>query len=657
MLREALSTILTDLPAARKTVFAGNTTSEYIRKMAPKAVRDALGPLANKFEVSSSPGAGNWSAVPWIAVFYPPVTSSALTGYYIVYLFSATEPVVYLSLTQGTTKVREEAGRKAHEVLQQRAADIRARVHDLIERFEATPIQLGSNNRLPRDYEAGHAFGCKYELHSLPPEEYLQADLHAMCEAYLALALLDGVQPGTPSSKAFAPEIPAHMQEPSGDYQQPEPNAATWWLNINPEYWRVGDVAVGVEQSYTTHNERGNKRNIYKYFQAVQPGDLLVGYETSPIKRVKALLEITEAAHQREDGAEVISFRVKEFLPHELTRDELLLIPELAHAEPLRSNQGSLFKLSAAEFTALVARAKGLLATKLPPYTWAEAQQELLMAEPTVNHMLAALKRKKNLILQGPPGVGKTFVARRLAYLLMGNIDKERVQLVQFHQSYGYEDFIRGWRPSQDGKGGFELVNGVFLDFVRRAQHDPEQSYFFVIDEINRGNLSKIFGELLLLLETDKRGDEYAVPLTYPRPGEAPFYLPKNLYVIGTMNTADRSLAMVDYALRRRFTFVDLEPVLSERLVTHLEGLGVSPAISKPAIERVKRLNELIKDDKNLGAGFTIGHSYFCSEPNGEGVDAWWPNIVLHELAPTLREYWFDDLKRADREAQALLGQ
>jgi 5-methylcytosine-specific restriction protein B len=145
--------------------------------------------------------------------------------------------------------------------------------------------------------------------------------------------------------------------------------------------------------------------------------------------------------------------------------------------------------------------------------------------------------------------------------------------------------------------------------------------------------------------------------LTYPRIGEAPFYLPENLYVIGTMNTADRSLAMVDYALRRRFTFVDVEPVLNERLEIHLESIGVGRTISGPAIERVKRLNELIRNDKNLGSGFMIGHSYLCSRPNGEGLDAWWPTIVAHELAPTLREYWFDDLKRAAREAATLLGE
>ena len=473
-------------------------------------------------------------------------------------------------------------------------------------------------------------------------------DAYAVAHPGQAEALILALA-GKDFPKSNPQELPAQGEQIAGEH---------WWLNINPAYWRVQDYVVGEEQSYTTHNEKGNKRNVYKHFRAVKPGDLLVGYETSPIMRVKALLEVTAGIHENEEGAEAISFKVSEFLPYELTREQLLQMPELAQAEPMRSNQGSLFKLTPEEYSALVARAKGTATPALPRYTWDEARAELLMTQESVQHMLAALRRKKNLILQGPPGVGKTFVARRLAFLMMGQVDKQRVQLVQFHQSYGYEDFIRGWRPNADGKGGFELVNGVFLDFVRRAQHDPQREYFFVIDEINRGNLSKIFGELLLLLETDKRGDEYAVPLTYPRPGEAPFFLPENLFVIGTMNTADRSLAMVDYALRRRFTFVDLVPVLTDRLVRHLdERLGVPPAISQGAIERTKRLNAAIENDKNLGAGFAIGHSYFCSSPEGEDVKAWWANIVQHELAPTLREYWFDDLKRAQQETAALLGE
>lgn len=290
----------------------------------------------------------------------------------------------------------------------------------------------------------------------------------------------------------------------------------------------------------------------------------------------------------------------------------------------------------------------------LPPYALAQAEQDFFLSTDQIRHLQAALRRKKNLIVQGPPGVGKTYVARRLAWLQMGEQDPSRVQLVQFHQSYSYEDFIRGWRPTESG--GFELANGVFVDFVRRAQHDPDRDYFFLIDEINRGNLSKIFGELLLLLEADKRHPDFALPLTYRKPGEAPFYVPPNLYVIGTMNTADRSLALVDYALRRRFTFVDLIPMLGDKLRQHLVAGQIPEELAADILTRVAALNLTIKEDKNLGSGFLIGHSYFCTPLAGETPADWWAAIVSHDLAPLLREYWFDSEAKASKAIAALHG-
>jgi MoxR-like ATPase len=273
------------------------------------------------------------------------------------------------------------------------------------------------------------------------------------------------------------------------------------------------------------------------------------------------------------------------------------------------------------------------------------------LPEATLRPMLTALRGKKNIILQGPPGTGKTFVAKRLAYALMGEKAPERVVAVQFHQSYSYEDFIQGFRPREGG--GFERRDGVFYRFCERARRDPDHTYVFVIDEINRGNVSKVFGELMLLMEADKRGEEYRVQLTYSA-GDEHFYIPENVHFIGTMNTADRSLALVDYALRRRFAFFHVPPAFNAQLKAHLlENVGLSEALATSVLARMRGLNDIIRQDANLGEGFEVGHSYFCNPPHGS-ENEWFSAIIDQEVGPLLREYWFDNRAEADRHIAAL---
>ena len=220
------------------------------------------------------------------------------------------------------------------------------------------------------------------------------------------------------------------------------------------------------------------------------------------------------------------------------------------------------------------------------------------------------LKRKKNIILQGPPGVGKTFLARKLAYETMGQRNDRNIEMVQFHQSFSYEDFIQGLRPTRHG--GFEVKNGVFYSFCQKAHAHPDRQFFFIIDEINRGNLSKIFGELMMLIEPDKRDSSYALKLTYTEDEADRFFIPDNLFIIGTMNTADRSLAIVDYALRRRFAFITLSPLYNDVFQKFMKRKNISPELLDHILKAVDRVNHKILSDVNLGPGFQIGHSYFC---------------------------------------------
>lgn len=278
-------------------------------------------------------------------------------------------------------------------------------------------------------------------------------------------------------------------------------------------------------------------------------------------------------------------------------------------------------------------------------YTKEDFLSEVYMTPERYDTLRALLLKKKNVILQGAPGVGKTFTAKRLAYSIMGCVDKSRVEFIQFHQNYSYEDFIMGYKPSGDS---FELESGIFYEFCRKASDDKERPYFFIIDEINRGNLSKIFGELLMLIEADYREEE--AKLAY---NKKPFSVPQNLYLIGMMNTADRSLAMIDYALRRRFSFYSMEPgYSSEGFQKYQKEMGND--IFDTLIERIRDLNTEISKDSSLGSGFCIGHSYFCGQR--EVTDEWMQSVVEYDILPMLEEYWFDDSAKLQKWQNILRG-
>ncbi len=282
-----------------------------------------------------------------------------------------------------------------------------------------------------------------------------------------------------------------------------------------------------------------------------------------------------------------------------------------------------------------------------PPYSAEDFLNEVYMEEDSYKELVGILENKKNIILQGAPGVGKTYAAKRLAYSIMGVKDADRVMMVQFHQSYSYEDFIMGFRPSANG---FELKKGAFYSFCKKAEIDSDNKYFFIIDEINRGNLSRIFGELFMLIENDKRGSRNKLQLLY---SDEMFYVPENIYIIGMMNTADRSLAMLDYALRRRFAFFDLKPGFeAEKFREYRESLDNKKFDA--LIRCVQSLNEKIAADESLGEGFCIGHSYFCNMQPEEVTDDRLKGIVEYELIPMLKEYWFDEPQKVKEWSDTL---
>lgn len=489
---------------------------------------------------------------------------------------------------------------------------------------------------------------------------------------------LVGKKPFTAAGTSAVPQglpFPPSAQEPS--------EQRYWWLTANPKIWSMTDWEVGEEQDYTLYNEEGRPRRIFRHFLDARAGDPVICYEGSPTRQAVALAVVS-----RPGDGERIWFRKTEQLAEPVGFARLRADATLAGSEFFTHPRGTLFELRPAEYEAAMRLLRGgdpLPAAKGPeppherpqvpaghsaedsaedsvgsqagpasgaaptaetpstppppaaqeppaPYTDEDFLGEVYLPAGALATLHELLRRKKNLILQGAPGVGKTYAARRLAYAAMGCRDDSRIGQVQFHQNYTYEDFVMGYRPAGEG---FALREGIFYRFCMRAAQDPSHDYFFLIDEINRGNLSKIFGELLMLIEPDCRGQEILLSYDGRR-----FAVPANLRIIGMMNTADRSLAMIDYALRRRFSFFDMAPAFgSDGFKARRTALG-NERFDRLA-DCLVRLNETIAADDTLGPGFRIGHSYLCT---AEPCTAEWLRAVVdYDLVPLLREYWFDN--------------
>lgn len=435
-------------------------------------------------------------------------------------------------------------------------------------------------------------------------------------------------------NKKDSTNVPLYAQSQEDDGQQ------YWFLNEkNPKMWSIVSMPVGEIRNETLFNENGNKCKIVKDFIDIKVGDMVIGYESTPMKQIVTIFRVSA----EQDGERIYFEKLEECYSSSIDFATLNAWFKLKKKEYFSITQGSLFKLTKTEYEFiidLIHRENPVPTAKKnkDEYSKEKFLDQVYMTEAKYDRLVAVLTRKKNIILQGAPGVGKTYAAKRLAYSIMGEKDDDRIEFVQFHQNYSYEDFIMGYKPVEDG---FELKYGIFYRFCQKAANHPDKDYFFIIDEINRGNMSKIFGELLMLIEADYR--ETKTTLAY---NGLSFSVPKRLHIIGMMNTADRSLAMIDYALRRRFSFFDMEPGFdSEGFIKYQESFANDTF--NTLIDRIKELNREIANDKSLGKGFCIGHSYFCNTK--ECTDEWMQDVVDFDILPMLAEYWFDDTDKLQR--------
>ncbi|MDP2225931.1 MAG: DUF3578 domain-containing protein [Moraxellaceae bacterium] len=605
--------------------------------------------------VEWSVGKGVWATVPWVAFLNRKVTTTTQEGLYAVLLVASDLSKVYLTLNQGSAALVAKLGQTAAaNTMRERAQKYRESASELEGAgfTLANDIDLKVDHSRPKNYETGTIAYVEYPAVAVPSDEALNRDLEALLTAYDRLAAASEVRPVWLVGAMPKDEDAAERFIRDGVWENGWDDGPT--LETVKEM-KPGD-RIAIKATYTRKhnlpfpNPEGATASVMRIKAAgtivANAGDgirVTVDWDPSFVSREWYFFTQRETIWRVQPGS-AYADQLIAFVFDNAPQDYDWFLTQPYWQERFGESQPG---KGADESEATV---------PMSPYTIDEAMDGLFIERAEFERILSIWQDKKNLVLQGAPGVGKSFIARRLAYALMGQKDDARVEVVQFHQSYGYEDFIQGYRPTKDG--GFELKDGIFYRFCKRARLDAERPYVFIIDEINRGNLSKVFGELMLLIEHDKRSSEWAARLAYADADAAPFFVPKNVSLLGMMNTADRSLSLVDYALRRRFAFVALRPGFSNPAFRDfLLACGVSQQTAQGVIEGMTELNAAIADDKiNLGPGFQIGHSFFTPTEGRLVSPGWFSRIVETEIRPLLEEYWFDAPDRAEEWCGRLLS-
>ena len=409
-----------------------------------------------------------------------------------------------------------------------------------------------------------------------------------------------------------------------------------WWLSINPKMLKFRELDVEDMFYYTALTEEGSKRTLHKNFEEIKKGEFVIAYEVEPSNEVLGLcICVEELKNER------ILLKKVEGLTDTVTRYAMETHIELANLEVFRHMQGTLFKLSRREFEVIYSMMRELNPKKkyqnYELYDKYSFLSEVYFNEEDYDELHDLILSRKNIVLQGAPGVGKTYIARRMAYSIIGSKDEEKILSIQFHEMYSNDEFIEGYRP--DDIGIYKYKRGCFKRICNKARNDPEGKYFVIIDEINRGNIPKIFGEAFSLIEIDKRGKENYIELSCSRER---FYVPKNLYIIGTMNTFDEKLSLTDYALRRRFCFYTINPAFENaRFKSFYE--------QNPLLERI--ILKIMEINKNLDESMQIGHSYFCMPMSDNELKM----LVKYSIIPLIKEYYRKEPKKGKEISKELL--
>lgn len=409
-----------------------------------------------------------------------------------------------------------------------------------------------------------------------------------------------------------------------------------WWLNVNPKKLRFKELDLNDVFDYSILNEDGSLMRLSQNFSEALEGETVIVYETGQTNEIIGICEVYKPL----DG-NVIKFKKVEGLAEPVPRYTIEENREIVNIEAFRNQQGAFFKLSKNEYDAIMIAIRDSNPQKryknLLPYSKEDFLSEVFFDENDFDELKALILSRKNVILQGAPGVGKTYISKKMAYAIMGEVDDDRILSIQFHQGYSQDDFLEGYRP--DGIGIYKFRRGSFRTHCSKAANDPSHKYFVIIDEINRGNVAKIFGEAFMLMEPMRRGKQNYIELAFSKER---FFIPENLYIIGTMNITDHEYAITDYALRRRFAFFTLQPIFKNK--KFIEFCGNNALLSK-VVDKVNEINS------GLTEANKIGHCFFCEKQTPEELKM----TVKYNIIPLMQEYFYNDPEKSKQITEELL--